>query len=195
MPEGTETNKVHYDLTNVHIAKILTTGDETTWDTPKRLPGAISMDLAAQGDTYKLRADGIDYYVSTSNNGYEGDLNIAMVPDWFRQEILGDTLSEKDKVLIENALKEPSAFALIYEFLYDKKHRRHVLYNCVATRPNIAGENKDNQKEPDTETMTITASPLANGNVKASTTEDTPDAAYTGWSQEVWNGDTTEQTE
>ena len=30
MPEGTETNKVHYDLTNVHIAKILTTGDETT---------------------------------------------------------------------------------------------------------------------------------------------------------------------
>lgn len=188
MPEN---NKVHYDLTNVYIAKVMTTGENPTWDAPKRLQGAISMDLSAKGDTVKLRADGIDYYVSVSNNGYEGDLNLAMVPDWFRQEILGNTLSEKDKVLVENAMAEPSAFALLYEFLYDKKHRRHVLYNCVASRPNIQGENKDNQKEPDTESMTITASPLEGGNVKASTTEDTPDAVYSGWMEEVWTKDTT----
>lgn len=191
MSGSAETNKVHYDLTNVYVAKILTTGDDVTWDTPKKMPGAISMDLSAQGDTYKLRADGIDYFVSVSNNGYTGDLNLAMVPDWFRQEILGNTLSTKDKVLIENSLVEPASFALIYEFLYDKKHRRHVLYNCVATRPNIAGENKDNQKEADTESMTITASPMTNGDVKASTTEETPEEVYEGWTEAVWNGDTT----
>lgn len=191
MPENNETNKIHYDLTNVYIAKLLTAGETPTWDVPKKLPGAISMDLSAQGDTYKLRADGIDYFVSVSNNGYEGDLNVAMVPDWFRQEILGNTLSEKDKVIVENSLVEPSAFALIYEFLYDKKHRRHVLYNCVSTRPNIAGENKDNQKEADTESMTITASPLTDGNVKASTTEATPESVYTGWIESVWTKDVT----
>lgn len=192
MPEGTETNKVHYDLTNVYIAKMLTDGDEPTWEIPKRMYGAISMDLSAQGDTYKLRADGIDYYVSVSNNGYEGDVNFAMIPDWYRQDILGETLSEKDKVLVENAQVEPAHYALIYEFLYDKKHRRHVLYNCVSTRPSIAGENKDNQKEPDTESLTITASPLASGNVKASTTEATPEQVYTNWSTAVWTKDTTE---
>lgn len=191
MAEGTETNKVHYDLTNVYIAKMLTDGDEPTWDTPTRMYGAISMDLSAQGDTYKLRADGIDYYVSVSNNGYEGDVNFAMIPDWYRQNILGEKLSEKDKVLVENAQVEPAHYALIYEFLYDKKHRKHVLYNCVSTRPNIAGENKDNQKEPDTESLTITASPLADGNVKASTTEGTPDSVYTGWTASVWTKDTT----
>ena len=188
MPEN---NKVHYDLTNVYIAKVRTTGENPPWDAPKRLQGAISMDLSAKGDTVKLRADGIDYYVSVSNNGYEGDLNLAMVPDWFRQEILGNTLSEKDKVLVENAMAEPSAFAMLYEFLYDKKHRRHVLYNCVASRPNIQGDNKDNQKEPDTESMTITASRLEGGNVKASTTEDTPDSVYSGWMEEVWTKATT----
>ncbi len=192
MPEATETNKVHFDLTNVYIAKMLTDGDEPEWETPKRMYGAISMDLSAQGDTYKLRADGIDYYVSVSNNGYEGDINFAMIPDWYRQDILGETMSEKDKVLVENAQAEPAHYALIYEFLYDKKHRRHVLYNCVSTRPSIAGENKDNQKEPDTESLTVTASPLPSGNVKASTTEGTPDSVYQNWTTAVWKKDTTE---
>lgn len=53
MPEGTETNKVHYDLTNVYIAKMLTDGDEPTWETPKRMYGCYQPDLSAQGDTYK----------------------------------------------------------------------------------------------------------------------------------------------
>lgn len=191
MAAAEETNKVHYDLTNVYVAKKTAGGDTPAWDTPKRVHGAVSMDLSAQGDTSKFRADGMDYYVTASNNGYEGDITFAMVPDWFRQEILSDTLSEKDKVLIESAKAEPAEFALIYEFLYDKKKRRHVLYSCIATRPNIKGENKDSQRDPDAESMTITASPLEDGKVKASTTEATPDTVYNGWVAAVWTADTT----
>lgn len=185
-------NKVHYALTNVYVATLemdLETG-AVTFGTPKRLLGAVSMDLSAQGDVIRLRADAMDYYVVNSNNGYQGDLNIARIPDWFRSEILGDTISEKDKVLVENATQEPKSFAMLYEFLGDAHGRRHVLYNCAASRPNIKGENRDNLKDPDTDTLSLTASPLQDGKVKASTTAETPDTVYSAWFQKVWEKDT-----
>lgn len=188
-------NKVHYDLTNVYVAPLtfnLETG-EVTFGVPKRLIGAISMDLSAKGEQIKLRADAMDYYVVNGNNGYSGDLNMAMVPDWFREEYLGDTLSQQDKVLVENAKAETKPFAMLYEFLGDKSSRRHCLYNVTASRPNIKGENKENQKEADTESMTMTALPLPNGYVKASTTKDTPQSVYDNWAKAVWVKDTTSQ--
>lgn len=184
-------NKVHYALTNVYIAILemdLEAGT-VTFGTPKRLLGAVSMDLPAQGDVIKLRADAMDYYVVNSNNGYQGDLNIANIPDWFRNEILGDTISATDKVLVENATQEPKAFAMLFEFKGDVKATRHVLYNCTVSRPNVHGENKDNLKDPDTDTLTLTASPLQDGKVKASTTADTPATVYDGWFQAVWETD------
>lgn len=184
-------NKVHYALTNVYIATLemdLETG-VVTFGNPKRLLGAVSMDLSAQGDVIKLRADAMDYYVVNSNNGYQGDLNIARIPDWFRSEILGDTISTTDKVLVETATQEPKAFAMIFEFLGDAKGTRHVLYNCAASRPNIKGENKDNLKDPDTDTLSLTASPLQDGKVKASTTAETPTNVYENWFKKVWEKD------
>lgn len=184
-------NKVHYALTNVYIATLemdLETG-VVTFGNPKRLLGAVSMDLSAQGDVIKLRADGMDYYVVNSNNGYQGDLNIARIPDWFRSDILGDTISATDKVLVETTTQEPKAFAMLFEFLGDVKGTRHVLYNCAASRPNIKGENKDNLKDPDTDTLSLTASPLQDGKVKASTTAETPEDVYKNWFQKVWEKD------
>ena len=184
-------NKVHYALTNVYIATLemdMETGT-VTFGNPKRLLGAVSMDLSAQGDVIKLRADGMDYYVVNSNNGYQGDLNIARIPDWFRSDILGDTISTTDKVLVETTTQEPKAFAMLFEFLGDVKGTRHVLYNCAASRPNIKGENKDNLQDPDTDTLSLTASPLQDGKVKASTTAETPDEVYKNWFQKVWEKD------
>lgn len=193
MAQSTDTNKVHYDLQNVFVAELtLDDSDVATFGTPKRLPGAISMDLSAQGDNVTLRADGINYYVNNSNQGYQGDLTLAMVPDWFRAEFLGQTLSAKDKVLVENAkTDQPKKFALLYEFQGDAHARRHVLYNCLAARPNLAGENKDNQREADTEALNLTASPLPDGTVKASTTAETPEEVYNGWTKNVWVKDVT----
>ena len=184
-------NKVHYALTNVYIATLdmdLETGT-VTFGTPKRLLGAVSMDLSAQGDVIKLRADAMDYYVVNSNNGYQGDLNIARIPDWFRSNILGDTVTASDKVMVETTTQEPKAFAMLFEFLGDVKGTRHVLYNCAASRPNIKGENKDNLKDPDTDNLSLTASPLQDGKVKASTTAETPEGVYNNWFQKVWEKD------
>ena len=183
---NTDTNKVHYDLVDVHVAPLTFTDGVPSFGTPEPLTGSISLDLSAQGSSVALRADGIVYYRSDSNNGYSGALNLAMVPDWFKVKYLGEILTADDKVQVENAEAEHAPFALLFGFKYDKKNRRHVMYNCMASRPNVKGENKDNQKDPDTESMTVSAVPLPNGDVKASTTADTTDAVYTGWYKSVW---------
>ena len=179
-------NKVHYDLVDVHVAPLTITDGVVTFGAPVRLPGSISIDLSAQGNTTQLRADGMVYYKSRSNNGYDGSLNLAMVPDWFKAEYLGETLDATAKVQVENAEAEPKAFALLYGFKGDVKQRRHVLYNCMAGRANIKGENKENQKDPDTESLPISCVPLPGGDVKASTTAETTEAVYDGWYKAVW---------
>lgn len=62
----------------------------------------------------------------------------------------------------------------------------HVLYNCSATRPGVSGSTTNNTKEPSTESLTITASPLSDGRIKARTTPETPDEKYNNWYKTVW---------
>ena len=181
-----EDNKVHYDLDDVYVAKLTIKDGAVSYGDPRRLFGAIGIDLSAEGDTTKLRADGMDYYVSVANNGYTGDLSLAMVPDWLKAEYLGHMITEQDKVLVEDTAIEPNPFALLFRFKGDKHGRRHVMYNCVAARPNVKGENKDNPNDPDTEALPLTCSPLPDGKVKASTTAETPASVYDNWNKAVW---------
>ena len=74
-------NKIKYNLKNVHAAK-LTRGEDGsfTYAKPKANPGAVSISLDAEGDSSPFYADGIVYFRSTANNGYSGDLEIALIP-------------------------------------------------------------------------------------------------------------------
>ena len=54
------------------------------------------------------------------------------------------------------------------------------------TRPSMSSATTTNTKEPTTDTLSLTASPLANGNVKAKTTAETTPAAYDNWFKTVW---------
>ena len=67
-------NKVKYNLKNVHAAKLTRTEDGGySYETPRAIPGAVSISLDAEGDTSPFYADGIVYFRSVSNNGYSGD--------------------------------------------------------------------------------------------------------------------------
>jgi phi13 family phage major tail protein len=159
---------------------------EVTYGTPVRIPGAVNLSMDAQGDTSTFYADDMAYYVTAANDGYSGDLEIALIPDSFRKDVLQEKEDTTDKVLVENVSAEPKPFALLFEFSGDQKAVRHVLYNCAATRPSLTGATTTNTKEPSTETITITASPLSSGVIKAKTTPDTPDEKYNAWYQKVW---------
>ena len=117
--------------------------------------------------------------------GYEGDLELALVPDSFRSDVLKESL-DTNKVLVENSGVETSNFALLFEFDGDFKKIRHVLYNCSAARPTIESATNEDEIEVQTEKLSIKATPLANGCVKAKTAEDTTDTVYTKWYDAVY---------
>lgn len=179
-------NKVKYNLKNAHYA-MLKTGEDgaVTYDAPVALPGAVSISLSANGEPENFYADGVAYYVINNNMGYDGDLELALIPEDFRIAALNETLDDK-KVLIENADAELNAFALLFEFDGDVRHIRHVLYNCSASRPGISGKTNEENREVQTETLTIKATPLASGVVKAKTGNETDAATYADWYKAVY---------
>lgn len=153
-------NKVKYNLKNVRAAK-LTKGEAGayTYETPKAIPGAVSISLDAEGEPSPFYADGIVYFRSTANNGYSCDLEIALIPESFKTEILKEEL-DKNGVLVEKAnVSETEKFALLFEFDGDVNTIRHVLYNCSASRPSIESETKEDTIEPGTGTLSLTADP------------------------------------
>ena len=188
-------NKIKYNLKNVHAAILTEDEGVYTYGIPKPIPGAVSLSLDAEGDTNPFYADGIVYYRTTANNGYSGDLEIALIPDWVRTDILKELLDSNGVLVEKSGSTESVYFALLFEFDGDQKAIRHVLYNCNLSRPGIASQTKEDSIEPVTETLSLTADPRADGLVKSRTGDDTDSSVYQGWYQAVYIPDLTVSNE
>lgn len=123
---------------------------------------------------------------------YSINLELAIIPESFRTDILKET-ADANNVLVENANSATGSFALLFEFDGDIRKIRHVLYNCSASRPTIESKTNEEDKEVQTETLTIKARPMANGYVKAKTGDSTTDTVYNDWYKSVYEP-TTEVT-
>ena len=190
-----KSNKVKFGLKNCHYAKATFDEDgSVTYAKPIRIPGAVSLSMDANGEIEPFYADNVAYYVVNNNSGYEGDLEIALIPDSFRKDILKET-EDSNGVLVEDSTVEPEHFALLFEFSGDKKKIRHCMYYCTAARPTIEGKTNEDSKEVQTESLEITATPLPSGLVKVKTGANTTDEVYNGWYQSVYQSPTTEPTE
>ncbi|MGX8687033.1 MAG: major tail protein [bacterium] len=184
-------NKVKYNLKNVHAAK-LTIGENGAYSyaVPQAIPGAVSLSMDAEGETTPFHADGIVYFRSNTNNGYSGDLEIALIPEWFRTDILMEELDSNGVLVEKSTVTETPKFALLFEFDGDVHGIRHILYNCSAARPSISSQTKEDTIEPVTETLSLTADPRADGLVKSRTGDTTSEATYNGWYQTVYEPQT-----
>lgn len=179
-------NKVKFNICNVHYAPLTQNASgEYSWDTPVPMPGAVSLSLDPQGEPESFYADGIEYYVINNNQGYDGDLELAMIPESFRTDILMEK-ADNNNVLVENSNSETGKFALLFQFDGDAKGVRHVFYNCSAARPNIEGKTTEDGREVQTETITIKARPLASGYVKAKTGDNTKATVFNNWYKNVY---------
>ena len=184
-------NKIKYGLKNVYYAVATIAADgSATYDTPVAFPGAVSISLDPQGENTPFYADNIVYWVGVANTGYEGDLEFARVTDDFKKDVLGYQTDNKG-VLVEDANANAVHFALLFQFEGDVKATRHVMYNCTATRPGANGSTKEDTVEPETESVTITATTIYNASydtdiVKAETNETTDTTTYSGWFEAVY---------
>lgn len=181
-------NKIKYGLKNVHYAVITEseTGTEE-YATPVRVPGAVNLSLSSVFEQTVIPADDDPEYATLDeNNGYDGDLEVQILPDQFKIDVLGDTLDEND-VLIENKDAVTKPFALLFEFDGDAKKTRHLMYRCKAKRPNIESGTKGGGNGTKTDTLSIICRPAHNtGNIKAKAKQG--DAAYDGWFTKVYTG-------
>ena len=179
-------NKVKFNLKNAHYA-LLTLGANgaPSYGAPVAMPGSVSLSLSATGEPENFYADGIAYYVLNNNMGYSGDLELALIPESFRTDVLQEALDENG-VLVESSEAEVVPFALLFEFDGDKRHIRHVLYNCSASRPGIEGKTNEENREVQTEKISLKATPLPSGMVKAKTGDTTDAATYAAWYDSVY---------
>jgi phi13 family phage major tail protein len=157
-------NKVKFGLSKAYYA--IFNEDAGTYETPVALPGAVSLSLEQQGETTPFRADNIDYWTSVSNNGYEGELELALIPDSFLTDVMGELTDATSGLQYEKSDAQPKAFALLFQFEGDQSATRHVMYNCKATRPSMASQTTpDGAIEPQTETISIKASARPQDNI------------------------------
>lgn len=179
-------DKVKFGIKNVHVFPIesIVNGIPTYGDVIN-VPGAVSFSMGAQGDISKFYADNIVYYQSSANNGYEGDLTLALIPEAFYEKIFGQ-VPDANGVMTENAAIEAKAFAMTFEEEGDETGTKFVLYNCTATRPTKELQTIEESKEPVTQALTVSAVPLQNGDVMAMTTSTTPEAVKNTWHNAVY---------
>lgn len=177
-------NKVQFGLKNVHYAVM----GESGYETPVHVPGAVNLSLSAEGDMQKFYADNIAYYTTNTNNGYSGDLEIARIPDAMYEDIFGFEKTSTSNVLTENASAQAVTFALMFQINGDQNDNCYVLYACTAGRPDISGSTIGENTEPQTQTVSISAVPTADGKVFAKTTGETPEQTKADWFKSVFAG-------
>lgn len=190
MPDTSQKNRVKFGLCNVHYAIATIAGDGTaTYGTEKPWPGAVTLSMDADGDEQTFYADNIKYYTSYANNGYSGSLESALVPQDFETDVLG-AVTDGNGLVIEDADAVTTHFALLFEFSGDVHAVRHVLYNCVASRPSVGSQTTQGSREPQTETVNLTAgtiydATLGKNIVKAKSAPGTDSEVYGSWYTKV----------
>lgn len=190
-------NKVQFGLKNVHYA-ILTEADSTapTYGTPKKLAGAVSIELSPEGNETAFYADNMEYFNVSADNGYTGSLEMALITDEAKKDIWGFGYDTANKIVYEDANAQPKYFALLFQIEGDATESLYAFYKCRASRPSVASQTIDeNGKEPQTQSVDLTAVPLVdptggvlNGKVYAKTDETTATSVKSGWFSTVFVG-------
>lgn len=178
-------NRIKFGLKNVHRAKIINADGEISYATPVPIKGAVTLSVSPEITRTPIPADdNPEYAVMFEDNGYAGDIEFQCLSDEDRVEIFGNTIND-DGVLIESKDDKPNPIALLFEFSGDAHAARHVLYNCLCTKPPVEGETGKTNK---TDKISITARPAEDtGYVKAKVSNKTVSKdTYNSWYEDVY---------
>lgn len=183
-------NKVKFGLSNVHYAPIIAYDEKTetyTYGEVKKLPGAVNLTMDPEGSSEPFYADNIVFFVAQANSGYSGDLEIAMITNDFRTEILGEVKSS-DGVMIESADTQGKEFALMFQIEGNEKPNKYIMWRCSVGRPSIEGETKEDKTTPKTDTLNITAMARENDHKIKGYVENSAESktVFENWFKEVY---------
>lgn len=179
-------NKVRYGLSNVAVAFMK---EDNQYDTPVKVPGAVTITKDAEGDQSVFYADNIAYHTTNSNAGYTGELTMALIPDSIKAKMLGWKI-DTNGALVEIADGVPTPFALLYQIEGDAKRRYIVTYNITANRPSEENNTTEDSTDPTTEVMPFTATPIVYNDEKITQASIEPNESnseqVSGWYSKVY---------
>ncbi len=185
--------KVKFGLKNVHIAPITAISDTAyTYGDIIKVPGAVNISLEPQGDSNDFFADNVKYFSDYANNGYSGDLELALITDEIREKIFGET-KDANGAYLENVNDSFTPFALGFQVEGDEKGRKFWYYNCTCSRSKNEAKTMESSKEPSTDSLTITSMARnTDGKVRVLLTETADNkTAYDSFFNEVYEEVTT----
>lgn len=149
-------NKVKFGVSQLTIFPEKDNGEG--WDAPISIPGIVNIGLEPSGSAASFFAQNIPYFVQTKNNGYTGDMEVALFPDDVLVKLLGWYKDENGNY-VEDSDGTTRKFALGYQVEGDVKARRVVLYDCEIARPSTSAQTTEDSITPQTDTVSITVVP------------------------------------
>lgn len=153
-------NKVKFGLSNFHYAVL----DEAagTYGKPVHVPGSVSLTAEPQGNETTFYADNMPYFQLTTNNGYSGDIELAIVPDSMLADLLGFVIDSNGMLVeLSDALQKPCA--VMAQIEGDARARKVVWFNCKIARPSNDASTTEDSVDVKTDAMSWVALPRVIG--------------------------------
>ena len=151
-------NKVKYNLKNVHAAKLTTEVVEGvtnySYATPKAIPGAVSLSLDPESDSNDFFADNIKYWSGYSDNGFSGTVKTARYDTEFKTRFLGYAALNGGGIGKVKTAVKPNVY-LAFETEGDMEKRRVLLLNATLGEIKREFATIEDKKEPTTEELDV----------------------------------------
>ena len=150
-------NKVEFGISQLHVGTYTDDGaGNVTLGTPYHQKGAVSFSPEEQSENNTFYADNIPYWSGYSGGTLEGDLEVAMFDDEFKKQFLGyKELTNGGLATVKNPNK-PNVY-IAFQVEGDAESRRVILYNCALGVIKREYETIEENKEPVTESIGVTA--------------------------------------
>lgn len=149
-------NKVEFGTSNFHIGLYtVNESGEAKLEKPIHVPGMRALTLDAESEETKTFADDVIYYSDFNDNGFKGDLSMALFSDEFKLKFLNFKEMTDGGIAQIKGMPSKSVY-FIFEGKGDMQKRRHIFFN--ATLGAIKREHKtiEGSKEIEEESIPIT---------------------------------------
>lgn len=181
-------NKIFMGLKNVHYAVVTETIGEdgkiaTTYATPKPWLGGVKLSASAQGQNDNFYADDRVWANLVSNQGYEGSLEMAQIPEDVYTDVFG-FIKTSGGGIAEYSNAKTKYVALSFEFDGDEAARKFTFYRVMLNRHDVESETKKESIDPKTLTCSFKASPRPDDGL-VRYYEDKDGTNYANWYQSV----------
>lgn len=148
-------NKVEFGISNLHVGTYTDNNGTVTLGTPYAQKGAVSFSPEEQSEATNFYADNIIYWSGYSGGTFEGDLEVAKYDDAFKKQFLGYKELTNGGLANVKGARKPNVY-IAFEVDGDAEKRRIIMYNCALGGITREYNTIEEEKEPTTETISVT---------------------------------------